>query len=124
MKLSGKYLKINSQVSGERIVAGLFETPKGYYFFDVGWPSPGQHPCHFIGEIDKDNDEVCEFTDGANRFIVQEIQRNDPLYKDAKDWHEYAISNDFTTSQMVIGLSRDQRIDAKNIRRVDYVDIQ
>lgn len=81
-----KPLKIIHPIGGERVIAVLFPSPDGLYFFDIGWDEPLNvtHPIHFVeGEIKGGG----PWTVGDSKIEI--IQKDDPLMVDLNRWNSH-----------------------------------
>jgi hypothetical protein len=53
----GLPLVIDTGDGGERLLAELFEHPRGLVFADIGWPEASWHPFHVVeGELVREGD--------------------------------------------------------------------
>jgi len=84
-------LKIIHPIGGERVIAALFPSPDGLYFFDVGWYDPygmNGNCIHFIeGEIEGDSPWIIKNNNEKTKIEV--IKENDPLMNVALGWRKY-----------------------------------
>jgi len=101
MVLSKKYLKIDGNVCGSRVVAGIFKTPGGFVFFDVGWDYASLNPVHNIGQLVSERPGEWDFKNKeGDGFVITELKEDDPLMFDAKEWFSYAEKKGYTEEFM------------------------
>lgn len=104
--IKGEFLQINCP-TGQRAVAGLFETVNGWYFFDLGWTENFfGFPAHHVGILIEETEEKMVFRKGGFDFVLTELkkEKDEKLWTAAKGWK--ADKND-TPEDMINYLKGD-----------------
>ena len=107
------YMKMTIPDIEDRVVAGLFQTPEGYVFFDIDWAETFAHPAYIIGRLIKEGKNRWEFEKG----VMTPIAEDDPLWDEADDWFAYAGKQGYNDDGMINYLVKDFDFDPAKIKK-------
>lgn len=102
--LNDKFLKIEGEMCGSRVISDLFKVGDRYLFVDIGWPYVDSNPFHWIGKLISDKDGKMIFQDDSfieeepepRIFTITEIAKNDKEYKEVVRWKQGQKNNNIT----------------------------
>lgn len=74
-----------ADAGGERLIAELFEHPRGILFADVGWPGATWHAFHVVeGDLVRTGDWR------VGQWPIRPVIEGEPLYEDWRAWRDSA----------------------------------